>query len=161
MTMKKAIFLLGISLSATWMFSLPASADEFLGRVVKVNAGNRLEVLRDGRRQHIRLYGVACDPGAKGDPARQFMQQLTDARSVYIQPLRADRHGSTIARVQFIGGVNLSHELLKAGLGTWDKKQAPQARRLKQLEREARVARRGNWATTVAMTDLPHKTTRR
>ncbi len=148
-----------VTLLSLW--PLYSHAEEFLGRVVKVDAGNRLEVMYNGRPEHIRLYGVACPAGEASAASRQYLQRLTEARAVYVRPIRPDGSGSRLAWVKFIGGHNLSEEVVREGYGRWDPAQAPKYGRLKWLESQARRARRGLWVTKEAFQVPPRKETRR
>lgn len=56
-----------------------------------------------------------------------------------------DGCGRTIGTVLLPNDTNLNHELVKAGMGWWYRKDAPDNETLKNLEAEARVAKRGLW----------------
>ncbi len=57
-----------------------------------------------------------------------------------------DKYGRTIADVILPDGRVLNHELVKAGFAWWYRTYAPDDELLKQLEHEARAAKRGLWA---------------
>lgn len=126
--------------------SSPCYGMEFFGRVVKVRAGDRLDVMQDGRPRRIRLYGVECSPRAQAAArAAKFTQQMAEARAVHVRVVGQDRDGLPLARVNFVGGRSLNQELLRAGMARWSKETAPHERILARHESEARLARRGLW----------------
>ncbi len=57
-----------------------------------------------------------------------------------------DRFGRTVGEVTLPDGRVLNHELVRAGLAWWYRRYAPEDDTLKQLEAEARQAKRGLWA---------------
>jgi endonuclease YncB( thermonuclease family) len=116
------------------------------GRVVRVNAGNRLEVMQDGRREHIRLYGVDCPTGEAGVQAQTYMRQLALQRGVHVSPIGPDQSGSVIAKVSFVGGKSLNREMVESGMARWCQKTAPKDHYYARLESDARLHRRGLWS---------------
>ncbi len=56
-----------------------------------------------------------------------------------------DRYGRTIADAILPDGRVVNHELVKAGMCWWYRKYAPDNETLKELEVEARQAKRGLW----------------
>jgi micrococcal nuclease len=124
---------------------------EFYGRVVNVYAGDQFEVMHHGHREHIRLYGVHCPMGVLGAQAKQFTETLAASRGVHVRLLQNDHHGSCFAQVSFLGGRNLSCELVRAGFARWDSKLAPGEEKLASFEREARETHRGMWSQNPAV----------
>ena len=66
-------------------------------------------------------------------------------KEVTIQVLRKDRHGRTAGDVMLTDGINVSRELVKAGLASWYRQYSKDAS-LGVLEADARQAKRGLWA---------------
>jgi micrococcal nuclease len=124
---------------------------EFYGRVVSVYAGDQFEVMHRGRHEHIRLYGVHCPQGVLGEQARRFTETLAASRGVHVRLLGSDHRGSRFAYVSFLGGRNLSYELVRAGFAKWDSKLAPGDEQLASLEQEARETHRGMWSQNPVM----------
>ncbi len=57
-----------------------------------------------------------------------------------------DRYGRTIGEVILPDGRIVNRELVRAGFAWWYRKYAPEDETLKELEAEARDAKRGLWA---------------
>ena len=66
-------------------------------------------------------------------------------KEVTIQVLRKDRHGRTAGDVVLTDGINVSRELVKAGLASWYRQYSKDAS-LGVLDEDARQAKRGLWA---------------
>lgn len=149
--MRHHSFILRLGQTACLVALLPllgASAPkrQYYGRVTGVFAGDRIEVTRQGRREHVRIYGVECPMGPWGDAARQFTRQMAGSRGVHLKIRDHDGHGSSFSEVRFIGGRSLGEELVRNGLAKWSRETAPSEKRLGRLESEARRSRKGFWA---------------
>ncbi len=68
------------------------------------------------------------------------------SQTVTVQAGDLDRYGRTVGEVLLPDGQVLNHELLRVGFAWWYRKYAPEDDTLKQLEAEARQAKRGLWA---------------
>ncbi len=120
-------------------------AEEFYGRVVQVDAGDRLEVKHKGHLEHVRLYNVYCPPGSWGDRAKRFTIEIAGSRGVRVHMLGTDLHGSAWVDVIFLGGHTLSEELVQYGFARMNS-DAPSNKKLIELEEQARRLRRGIWS---------------
>ncbi len=142
----------------------PARADRVPIRVVRVIDGDTVVARWSGRKVHVRLLGVDTPERARdGRPAEPFSRRATEFTRAWLG--RADRVDLEVAgdRVDVHGRIlgflwlhvpgkkepiNLSEELLKAGLGRairfFD---YPGRERFLALEAEARRAHRGIWGT--------------
>lgn len=130
------------------LFAAPAfSAETFTGKVVGVTDGDTIRVLRDGKAQVIRLYGVdAPESGqAFGAKAKQFVSEAAFGQVVSVVSTEKDAYGRLVGTVALADGRELSQELLREGLAWWywhyDK-----SLDLARLEAEAKMARRGIWS---------------
>ncbi len=123
-------------------------AADFTGRVVGVSAGDTITVLHNGKGERIRLHDINCPEKRQtfGKRAKQFTSSLVFAKTVTVQALDQDRYGRTVGEVLLPDGCSLNRELVRAGFARWYRRYAPDAETLKELEGEARVARRGLWA---------------
>jgi endonuclease YncB( thermonuclease family) len=128
--------------------STARAAASWAGEVVAVTDGDTLRVLRDGREQRIRLYGVDAPERAQpySQRAKQLASSLVFGKVVRVQALETDKYGRTVARILLPDGSDLGHELVRAGLAWWYEQYARDDRTLASLERDARRARRGLWA---------------
>jgi endonuclease YncB( thermonuclease family) len=116
--------------------------------VLAVPEGDTLEVLHKGTVLLIRLQDV--DAPEMGQPygaqAKALMASLALGKTARIITTGTPQPGILQrAKIALSSGVNPSHELLKAGLGWWDRVAAPDDDSLWKLEREARIERRGLW----------------
>ena len=104
-------------------------------------------MLHNGEGERIRLHGIDCPEKrqAFGKKAKQFTSGLVFGKTVTVQDHGRGRYGRTIGEVRLPVGQVLNHELVSAGLVWWYRKYAPDDDTLKQLEAEARQAKRGLW----------------
>ncbi|MDP1946867.1 MAG: thermonuclease family protein [Nitrospirota bacterium] len=125
-----------------------ASPQQWTGRVVGIQDGDTLTVLRGATQIKIRLHGIDCPETAQpfGSRAQQKTAELAFGRTVIVQPGKADRYGRTLAVVILPNGHSLNDELLRAGLAWWYRQYAPKERALARLEDAAREAHLGLWA---------------
>ena len=86
------MIILTISPSFTWAWS---------GKVVGIEDGDTITVLRDKEQVIIRLYGIDCPEG--GDPfgkeAKQYTSEMVFGKIVEVEPVDIDRYGRTEALV--------------------------------------------------------------
>ncbi|SPP64734.1 thermonuclease family protein [Nitrospira lenta] len=134
----------------TVLLAVPAFAGEFAGRVVGVIDGDTIDVLHDGQTERIRLNGI--DTPEKGQDygrrAKQFAEDFLAKQEVRVLAHGADKYGRTIGDVFLSDGTHLNKELVKAGLAWWYCRHSSDES-LKQLEEEARDAKRGLWKDPV------------
>lgn len=135
-----------ICLAAAAVFCVAAGA-RFSGKVVRISSGDRLTVLHELNPEVIVVYGVACP--LREQPfaleAEQFLTGVAAGQTVTIQVRDYDIYNRTVAEVTLPDGRNLGPELLRRGLAWWDQINYPDDQELKQMEAEARAARRGIW----------------
>ena len=104
----------------------------------------------DNKHIKIRLYGIDC-PGTRqpfGVLARQTIMDAIFEEDVTVQPLYQDRFGRTVAVVG-IGGETLQEILVRDGMAWVYPKYCTQeeiCNPLRNLEKTARVEKRGLWA---------------
>jgi endonuclease YncB( thermonuclease family) len=124
---------------------LPHTPDGLVTRIVD---GDTIEVQYRGAPAQVRLYGIDCPERrqAYGTRARQAASGLAFGKRVTLETHGRDRNGRILAYVILPDGRSLNHELVRAGFAWWFERYAPQSHDLRQLEAEARAARRGLWA---------------
>ena len=130
------------------------AAEEWVsGRVVSVTDGDTAVIETDrGRALRVRFYGVdAPEQEGRDWPAQafsaastRFMRELLGTRKVAVRLTGARTYGREVGEV-FVDGRSASRELLRAGLGWWNRKYAPQDSDLGRLQEAARAARKGLW----------------
>ena len=140
----KNIFLAIILLAAT------APASDWTGLCVAVTDGDTIRVLSpDNREVRVRLYGIDAPERRQpyGTASRDYAASLCHRREVTVRPVDTDRYGRTVGLVE-VGDVEVNREMVAAGLA-WLYPQycrIPDCVEWRELEAEARDARRGLWA---------------
>jgi micrococcal nuclease len=129
-------------------FAVPALAEDFTGKVVGISDGDTITVLHNGRGEKIRLHGIDCPEKRQpfGTAAKHFTSELAFGKIVTVVSMGKDRYGRTVADVFLPDHRLLNHELVKVGFAWWFRKYALGDETLKQLETDARKAKRGLWA---------------
>ncbi len=125
-----------------------ARPEQWAARVVGIQDGDTLTVLRGKEQIKIRLDGIDCPEKTQpyGNRAQQKTAELAFDRKVTVVTASKDRYGRTLAVLILPNGRSLNEELLRAGLAWWFRKYAPKNRRLASLEEAARDAGLGLWA---------------
>ncbi len=129
-----------------WILAPVLAHAEFIGRVVGVIDGDSIRVMHEGKAEPIRLLGIDCPEKRQpfGTRAKEYTSELACGQDVTVYGDRHDRYGRTLAKVLLPDGRSLNQELIKAGLAWWFRKYSKDLR-LGELERQARVAKRGLW----------------
>ncbi|MEK6202221.1 MAG: thermonuclease family protein [Desulfobulbaceae bacterium] len=124
------------------------SNELFSARVMKVVDGDSLEVIHQGKTLRVRLWGIDTPEWQQefSHKALAFTRARVQGRRVELQPKAWDKYGRLVAVVK-VGGHTLNEELLREGLA-WVHIyycKEPICREWRQLEKEARMTRRGLW----------------
>jgi endonuclease YncB( thermonuclease family) len=145
--MLRVMILLALS-AALGAGRTPAERREWAGRVVAIQDGDSIEVLRGRETVKIRLYGVDCPESrqAFGNRAKQRTSELAFGKTVTVVERTHDRYQRTVAEIILPSGANLSHELLRSGLAWWFRKYAPRDATLRDLEQDAHDRQLGLWS---------------
>ncbi|MDR4470189.1 MAG: thermonuclease family protein [Nitrospira sp.] len=122
------------------------AAFPFTGKVVAVLDGDTIEVLHNGKAERIRLNGVDCPEKkqAFGQKAKQLTSSLVFGKTVVVVPSEVDRYKRIVGDVFLPNGVNVSYELVRAGLAWWYRKYSDDVL-IAVLELEAQLEKRGLW----------------
>jgi len=120
-----------------------------LATVLKVHDGDTLTALYRGKTERLRLYGIDCPESDQpyGKEATEVTRALVLNAEVTILDKGKDRYGRILAEVGLLDGRSLNRELVKTGACWWYRKYSPDDMNLERLENEARIQRRGVWAT--------------
>lgn len=121
---------------------------DFSGPVTGVMDGDTLDVLAQGHARRVRLDGVDCPEKrqAFGHRSQHFTSAQVLGKIVSVEVLDIDKYGRMVAWVKMKDGRVLNEEIVRAGMGWWYRKYAPENKTLERLEAEARTAQRGLWA---------------
>jgi micrococcal nuclease len=124
----------------------PAMAADFKAEVIRVLDGDTIEVLHGKKPERIRLYGIDCPEKGQafGQKAKQATSSLLFGKDVRIESHGRDKHRRTLGTV-FDGDLNVNQELVKEGWCWWFRKFVPKDQALKELEQEAKEAKKGLW----------------
>jgi micrococcal nuclease len=122
-------------------------AADFKGEVIRVLDGDTIEVLHAKKPERGRLYGIDCPERGQafGQKAKQATSSLLFGKDVRVETHGRDKHRRTLGTV-FDGDLNVNQELVKEGWCWWFSKYVPKNAVLKQLEQEAKDAKKGLWA---------------
>ena len=139
--------------------SLPLAAVENIqGKVVSVADGDTITVLKDKVPIKVRLHGVDAPEKAQdfGTASRTFTSDACFGKEVIVEIKDTDRYGRKVGIVTLPDGRILNHALVKAGLAHWYEAYAADDTTLKELQEEAKSAKRGVWSRsdTVAPWDF-------
>ena len=116
--------------------------------VINVHDGDTITVLVSESKEKVRLNGIDCPESNQpwGQQATQLTRQLVDRKEVTVTDFGRDKYHRMIGQVVLSDGRNLGQELVREGFCWWYQKYAPNDTVLKQLEQEARDAKRGLWS---------------
>ncbi|MDP3113817.1 MAG: thermonuclease family protein [Candidatus Cloacimonadaceae bacterium] len=122
-------------------------AKQITGKVIAVQDGDTITVLKGKISYRIRLDGIDCPEKSQpyGNRAKQFTSDMVFGKKVKIIFLSKDRYGRYLGVVHAPNGMILNHKLLKAGLA-WHYKQYNKEKLLSEMERTARSNGVGLWA---------------
>ena len=168
---RRATFRLPTCLPALLAFCLllvtsAALAEEWVdGKVVSVSDGDtavvettKSEILR------VRFYGVDAPETANRNwpeqpysrEAKVFMTQLIGGKAVRVRLTGDKTYGREVGEI-FVGEHSASQEIVRAGLAWWNSKYARKDTALKQLQQEARQAKRGLWQDRKPVAPWKHR----
>jgi endonuclease YncB( thermonuclease family) len=138
-------------LIATALTVAPAAAafgETYSAQCVSVVDGDTINVMHNGAKQKVILYGVDCPEigQAFGEQAKQYTDQACFRKTVTIEEHGQDKNGRSIAVVSLQDGSNLNQALVQQGLAWWSDKYAPNDATLKNLFETAKAAHTGLWA---------------
>lgn len=126
----------------------PPPGSKLTNAVLRVIDGDTIELLliKSFKFVKIRLDGIDCPE--KGQPyyeeATAYTSDLCLHKQVRVIKHDIDKYGRLIADIILPNGENLSEEIVRAGFAWWYRLYSDDLI-LKQLENEARIARRGLW----------------
>lgn len=116
--------------------------------VVRVVDGDSLEVKSKGKKLRVRLWGIDTPEWQQGfsQEAKAFSQRRVQGRQVELKIKDCDKYGRLVVMVE-VDGERLNESLLREGLA-WVHIyycKEPICQQWRQLEKQARMARRGLW----------------
>ena len=133
-----------------------AAPRDLTGKVVGVSDGDTLTLLTPQRRQvKVRLDQIdapeSSQPG--GAAAKRRLSALAYGKTATVRVSTQDRYGRSVGEVR-VDGVDVNAALVRDG-NAWAYRDYLRDPKLLQLEKEARVARRGLWAAAPPQPTAP------
>ena len=121
--------------------------NHFTGRVVAVEAGDRVRVRLDNLEMTVHLHGVECpsEPEALREKARQYAARRVSGATVRVEVRGSGAKMTVYGEVYPAQGQSLNAEMVRVGLGKWARQYAPGRTDIEALENAARAARKGLW----------------
>lgn len=114
-------------------------------RVVKIIDGDTFDILKDGKPQRIRIFGI--DAPERGMPfykvSKNHLSGLIANKNVSVKLIEKDRHRRLVCEVS-VGKMDVAGEMVGAGLA-WHFKRYSDNQRLDSLEIKARNDKLGLW----------------
>jgi len=127
----------------------PPPGSKLINAVLRVIDGDTIEVylIKSANFAKIRLNGIDCPEKGQSfyEEATTFTSDLCLHQQVRVIKHDIDKYKRLIADIILLDGKNLSEELVRAGYAWWYHQYSDNIF-LKQLESEARNARRGLWS---------------
>ena len=138
-SMTRRLFLLAAVAAATLL------AENFTGKVVGITDGDTIRVMHNGVPERIRLWGIDCPESkqAFGPRAKQYTGDLAFGKTVTVRVKDIDRYKRTVAEIVLPDGRSLNREIVRAGFAWWYVTYARRETILRDLQNEARAAKRG------------------
>jgi micrococcal nuclease len=137
----KILFLLLASLAAC-----TPTSDQLTGKVIGVSDGDTIKILVNKKQVTVRLEGIDA-PEAKqsfGTKSKQALSDMIFGREVTITDTSDDRYGRTLGTVM-LGSTNINAKMIEDGWA-WHYEKYNKDKRMAELEKEAKAAKRGLWA---------------
>ncbi len=123
-------------------------SDTLTGKVIGISDGDTIKILVNKKQVNVRLEGIDA-PEAKqsfGNRSKQSLSNLVFGKEVLVQKTGEDRYGRTLG-VVMLGDTNINAKMIEDGWA-WHYKEYNKDKRLAELEKEAKAAKRGLWADT-------------
>ncbi|EEF5709829.1 micrococcal nuclease [Salmonella enterica] len=134
-------------LTSTALVSGSLYAAEIRGKVIRVLDGDTIDVLQDKTPVRIRLANIDAPEKkqAYGRWSANQLKGLVAAQPVTVTYTQTDRYGRIIGRVFTTNGTEASRFMVQSG-AAWVYERYNADRALPELQREAKMHKRGLWA---------------
>ena len=130
------------------LVSVSLTAQTFTATVTRVKDGDTFVVVDSLKVEHtIRLQGVDCPEKKQpfGVDATSFTTKSILGKTVTVEVVNKDKYYHEVCWITYDKKLNLSRELLKAGLA-WHYREYDNSRYLRTLENRAKKAKAGLWS---------------
>ena len=119
---------------------------EFEAQVVGVQDGDTIEIMLDGKKTPVRIFGIDSPEDGQGfsGKAKQYITVLCLNKKVKIIKNKPDKYGRMVGEVILPDGRSIGKELVAAGY-TWVYKRFTEDPEMIKLEDQARKQKKGLW----------------
>lgn len=128
------------------VISISTAAQTYTGKVTAVKDGDTIEMLVNGKKLRIRLFGI--DSPERGQPfgtkAKEFTAGLCFGKVVKAVKQSRDQYGRIVAEIYLADGSSLNAAIVKAGFA-WHYKKFSKNPLLAAAETKARKEQLGLW----------------
>jgi micrococcal nuclease len=134
------------TLCIAMLISLSTYAQTFIGKVISVADGDTIEMLVDGKKVRIRLFGIDSPERGQafGTKAKEFTSSQCFGKVVRAVVQSKDRYGRYVAEVYLSNKESLNVRIVQAGFA-WHYKHYSNSPLLAKAEAQARLKRKGLW----------------
>ncbi|ENL6119089.1 thermonuclease family protein [Salmonella enterica] len=134
-------------LTSTALVSGSLYAAEIRGKVIRVPDGDTIDILQDKTPVRIRLANIDAPEKkqAYGRWSANQLKGLVAAQPVTVTYTQTDRYGRIIGRMFTTNGTEASRFMVQSG-AAWVYERYNADRALPELQREAKMHKRGLWA---------------
>ena len=148
---RKIIFITGILAFLVLTTLSVAENQKFSAKVIAIEKGDVIKVLHKETTLTIILYGIECLETSQpyGQKAQRFTSQAVLDQSIIIEIQNQQNDTQYIGNVILPDGTVLNQSIVKKGLATWDRKNAPDDIILQSLQSIAKEMGVGMWAHAV------------
>jgi micrococcal nuclease len=114
--MRYRVVLLAVMVAVLSTSLAEAVPRSWTGKVVAVTDGDTIKVMRKGKAQKVRLFGVDCPESKQdfGTRAKWFTSGLCYGQEVRVEPMAKDRYKRYVAWVILPDGRKLNEELVRS-----------------------------------------------
>lgn len=133
---------------------LPVSVHAYSGKVVAVPEGDTMTVLHNGKKEHIRLYGIDAPEKKQhyGKQSNEFLGSFVQGERVDIERKSIDKNGRIVGIVS-IGGDNINEMLVVNGQAWVNRQMCKESfcEKWVKMEEAARATNKGLWSEPAAI----------
>jgi micrococcal nuclease len=121
--------------------------ETYKGRVISVSDGDSVTVKAKGKKIKLRLFGVDAPEKKQsyGKEAKNYTTLMLYNKFVEIKVISIDKYGRNVSDVLLEDGRLFNQEIVKNGYAWWYSYFAPNDKKLKELEFNAKSKKIGLW----------------